>query len=65
MKLVTAFLVVSIGIVGLSLSWAVGPVAGAPLLILAMLIGVFGASGAGDRRYLVPALGRRSSVTYR
>jgi hypothetical protein len=61
MNPVTAFLTTSIGLVGLGLSWAVAPIAGAPLLILAMLIGVLGGSGLGDRPYL----GRRSGVTDR
>jgi hypothetical protein len=63
MNPVTAFLITSI--VGLGLSWAVAPIAGAPLLIWAMLIGVLGGSGSGDRPYLAAALGRRSGVTDR
>jgi len=61
----TAFLVTSIGLVGLGLGWALAPSAGAPLLILAMLLGVFSASGTGDQRYLAATLGCRRGATYR
>lgn len=59
------FLVASIGLVGIWLSWAIAPVAGVPLLILAMLIGASGASKVGDRRQPAAAFSRRRNITHR